>query len=149
MLKGSILIAVFVMFIGAVLLSLILVYLLLNVGSIMVKGHFFYDAKTNVELLSGLISASSSFPGKITILYRLPRIPCELKVEDGEVYFWIKGGEYSIDGKRIRILGDQEARARFVEKLEVEDFSDEFEGGFLEIVKEGNSIRFRKVEAIE
>lgn len=70
---------------GGPVLALILLYIMLYGVGGTVKSLVYYDARANLEILTGLISAMSSHSGSFRITYTLPPRECTIEVTENKV----------------------------------------------------------------
>jgi len=85
MLKGTMFITYFLLFMGSVTLAVILIYMMIYGGLGMAKSLVYYDARVQAEAISGLISAVASHTGDFRIVYNLPDRDCELEINENTV----------------------------------------------------------------
>lgn len=104
MLKGSLFTTYFLFFIGSLMTAIVLVYVLLWGGLGIVKAMTYYNARANVELLSSLLSASSSFNGNFSFDYNFPpRTNCTLSITEDSVNMTIPSGAVFVSNTEIRV----------------------------------------------
>jgi hypothetical protein len=99
--KGTTFVTYFLIFLGSVVLSLVLVYLLLfgGLGIIRSMGH--YDARLNSETISSLYSSSSSFQGSFRTIYSLPEGKCTLTITENSIKMKIPSGSVIVGGQDV------------------------------------------------
>ena len=147
-LKASMFIAYFLLLIGALIVSLVLIYLILWGGLGIILTLTFYDARANVEYLTGLISAASSFYGNFSFQYAFPPgISCELEIKEDKVNMTVPSGTYLIGSSEIIFKKKTELKLPITKPkdLKVEDFYEKCDPNFQKIliaVKEGDEMRF-------
>ncbi len=104
MLKGMMFSTYMIFFIGSLIMAIVLVYFLLWGGLGIVKAMTYYNSRANVELLSSLLSASSSFNGNFSFDYDFPpRTNCTLSITGDLVNMTIPSGAVFVNNTEILI----------------------------------------------
>jgi hypothetical protein len=103
MLKGGMFTTYFLIFIGSIIVSLVLVYMLFYGGLGIASSMIYYDTRANVEVFTGLVSAASSHNGDFRIVFSLPPGKCELEVSQDKVRMKIPQGDIKIESQEIKV----------------------------------------------
>jgi len=103
MLKGSLFTTYFLFFIGSLVTAIILVYFILWGGLGIIKTLTYYSARANAELISSLISASSSFYGDFDFTYEFEPMNCSLEIKENEVNVTIPSSTVFVERTQIVI----------------------------------------------
>ena len=82
---GMISVAYLIFAVGSIIIGLVIAYLFfyLAVG----ETEFFlkFDTRNNVEMIAGLIAATQSYDANYTISVVLPKMECEVRLEENKV----------------------------------------------------------------
>src|SRR5438445_11407681 len=103
LLKASIFMTYFFLFLGSLLVGLVLVYMFLYSGIGIVKLLIYYDSKAMAEEIGGLISASASYDGNISHSFALPRVNCTIDINSLRLQITLPENKISRDGRDLTI----------------------------------------------
>jgi len=144
MLKGTMFITYFLLFIGSVTLAVILVYLMLYGGLGMAKSLVYYDARVQTEAIGGLISAVASHSGDFRVIYNLPTRDCELDISEDKVKITFSEKALKETGKVIKMAKSESElyiiKPNYVKLKSAKILCDENQKKSIAIQKIGNDM---------
>jgi len=126
-LKGITTIAYFLMFIGGLVTTLVIIYLFFYFSTGIISAYIFYDARSNVESITSIISSMSSFSGNFSLIYLMPQLKCDLEITSNEVNLKTYQVVVEREGTKVDIKRGQDITYPFVkvQGITVEPFKTE------------------------
>lgn len=126
-LKGLSTIAYFFIFIGGLVSSLVIIYLFFYFSTGIISAYIYYDARSNVESITSIISAMSSFSGDFSLIYLMPQLKCDLEISSDDVRLKTYQVVIEREGSKVDIKRGQDITYPFVkvQGITVEPFKTE------------------------